>query len=84
MPGVWIVVSSIGISTNRAKDDRRYSWVRQHSLLDDILVSGRNTEEHDERDRLRQVLSRLQAYNATLCADKCIIAVLRRVRNCRV
>ena len=41
------------------------------NILDDILVWGRNTQEHDEH--LRAVLYRLQMYNATLRVDKCVI-----------
>jgi transposase InsO family protein len=41
------------------------------NLLDDFLIYGRDMKEHDER--LRRVLARLQKYNATLRADKCVI-----------
>jgi len=41
------------------------------NILDDILVWGRTMAEHDER--LRRVLQRLDKYNATVRADKCVI-----------
>ena len=39
------------------------------NILDDIIVHGRNTEEHDTR--LQQVLERLKEKNLTLNAEKC-------------
>jgi hypothetical protein len=41
------------------------------NILDDILIYGRSMEEHDEN--LRRVLQRLEHYNATVRADKCVI-----------
>jgi len=41
------------------------------NILDDILVYARNMAEHDKI--LRRVLARLQQYNATVRADKCVI-----------
>ncbi len=41
------------------------------SILDDILVHGRGTAQHDQR--LRLVLERLTQHNATVRKDKCII-----------
>jgi len=41
------------------------------NILDDILVYARNMAEHDKI--LRLVLERLQQYNATVRADKCVI-----------
>jgi len=43
------------------------------NILDDILVWGRTTAEHDER--LRRVLQQLDKYNATVRADKCVIGM---------
>lgn len=43
------------------------------NLLDDILIHARTVTEHDER--LRQVLARLQHYNATVRASKCVLGV---------
>ena len=41
------------------------------NILDDVLVHGRGTAEHDSR--LRDVLHRLAKYGATLRADKCLL-----------
>ena len=41
--------------------------------LDDVIVSGRSQEEHDQR--LRRVIERMQARNITLNWDKCRICV---------
>jgi len=41
------------------------------NILDDILVWGRTMAEHDKH--LRRVLQRLDKYNATVRADKCVI-----------
>lgn len=41
------------------------------NILDDVLVFGRGTAEHDSR--LRGVLDRLVKYGATLRADKCVL-----------
>lgn len=44
-------------------------------LVDDILVIGRNQEEHDER--LRAVLDRLKEEGITLSYEKCVSSVFR-------
>ena len=41
------------------------------NILDDILVYGFGTVDHD--NKLRKVLERLSRYNATVRADKCVI-----------
>jgi hypothetical protein len=41
------------------------------SILDDILIFGRTTAEHDKH--LRQVLARLEQFNATVRRDKCVL-----------
>ena len=41
------------------------------NILDDILVHGNGTVQHDQR--LRRVLDRLSHYNATVRVDKCAI-----------
>lgn len=41
------------------------------AILDDILIYGRNMDEHD--NNLRRVLQRLERYGATLRQDKCVI-----------
>ena len=43
------------------------------SILDDILVHGQGTVQHDQR--LRRVLERLVQHNATVRQDKCVIGV---------
>jgi hypothetical protein len=45
------------------------SGIECTNILDDILVYGRDVEEHD--NRLRAVLDRLCKYGATVRADKC-------------
>jgi hypothetical protein len=41
------------------------------NLLDDLIIWGATVEEHDRR--LRQVLTRLQQYGATVRVDKCVL-----------
>jgi len=57
----------------RAMDDlfRDLSWVKCY--LDDILIAGRNMEEHWQR--VLEVLSRLQRAGARLQLEKCLFAV---------
>jgi hypothetical protein len=44
------------------------------NILDDILIFGRDTADHDAK--LRQVLQRLEKHNATVRPDKCQIGKL--------
>jgi hypothetical protein len=48
---------------------RILSSVEATSLLDDIIVAGRDVQEHDSR--LKAVLERLVEYGATVRAKKC-------------
>ena len=53
------------------------------NISDDIIVHGRNNEEHDKR--LQRVLERLKEKNLTLNAEKCrfknVRCVARHVKN---
>ena len=42
------------------------------NILDDLLIYGRDSVEHDSR--LRSVLDRLAEYGATLHAEKCVLS----------